>query len=125
MKTFLGMSVGLVLATSLAWAQKTAVTDIPNDQSTTIKITKGESSERDYDILTSNAEITGDSNVLLKGAKDSWKKACTEWKNEIKDLNKDNHVLALNCNSPKCTTEQNGTTCVSTGTYQIKVKIKK
>ena len=117
--------IGCMMLVSVAVAQKAAVTDIPTDQATTIQITKGGTSDRDYDILTSSAEITGDSNVLLKGAKDSWKKACSEWKSEIKDLNKENSVLALNCNSPKCTTEQNGTTCVSKGSYQLKVKIKK
>ncbi len=116
---------GLILSASVAWAQKAAVTDIPTDTSTTIHITKGATSDRDFDVLSSTAEITGDSDVLLKGAKNSWKKACADWKTEIKELNKDNSVLALNCNSPKCTAEQNGTTCVSTGSYQLKVRIKK
>ena len=115
-----------LLVGCFSFAQKTAVTDIPSSESgTTISVQKGITEQRDYDILTSSAEIAGDSNVLVKGARDSWKTACADWKKEIKDLNKENSVIALNCNSPKCVTETNGTVCTSTGNYQVRVKIKK
>lgn len=100
------------------------ISDIPANEGTTISITKGSTTERDFDILNSTADITGDTNVLLKGARDSWKKACGEWKSEIKELNKEN-LIAINCNAPKCTTEANQTSCVSNGSYQVKVKIRK
>ena len=128
MKNFIFVATVVILFNSEgAWAQKAGLSDIPTDQSTTIQITKGTlpSADRDFDILSSTAEIQGDASVLAKGAKESWKKACSEWKNEVKELNKENSVLALNCNSPKCASEQNGTTCTSTGSYQLKVKIKK
>lgn len=115
----------LLVLTAPAFAQKTAITDIPTDQPTTIQITKGAAQDRDFDIVAGTAEISGDSVVLAKGARDSWRKACNEWKSELKDLNKENQVIAMNCNSPKCASEQNGTTCVSTGNYQLRVRIKK
>jgi len=121
------MIATLLLGSSMALAQTAAIHDIPADQSTTIQITKGTvaPTDRDFDIMTSTAEIQGEPNVLTKGARDSWKKACNDWKAEVKDLNKENSILALNCNSPKCASEANGTTCTSTGSYQLKVKIRK
>ena len=115
-----------LMASAAAFAQKTAVTDIPSSEAgTTISVQKGITEQRDYDILSGTGEIAGDSNVLLKGARDSWKTACADWKKEIKDLNKENLLIAINCNSPKCATETNGTVCTSTGSYQVRVKIKK
>ena len=121
------MTAALLLVGQMALAQTAEIHDIPGDQSTTIQITKGTAAptDRDYDIMNSTAEIQGEPNVLTKGARDSWKKACNDWKSEVKDLNKENSILALNCNSPKCASEANGTTCTSTGTYQLKVKIRK
>jgi hypothetical protein len=109
-----------------ALAQKAAVTDIPTEgTTTTISVTKGGTSEREFDILSGSAEINGDPAPLSRSARDSWKSACAEWKSEVKDLNKENQVLALNCGLPKCSSENSQTTCVSSGSYQLKVRIKK
>lgn len=118
--------LGLVLLMAGgALAQKAAVTEIPTEGTTTISVTKGGTSEREFDILSGSAEINGDPAPLSKSARDSWKAACAEWKAEVKDLNKENQVLALNCGSPKCSSENSQTTCVSSGSYQLKVRIKK
>ena len=127
MKTSI-ISLTLILAGLSAQAQKTSVTDIPTDESTTIHISKGNqqnSPDRDYDIVSSTAEVVGDSAPLTADAKTAWKKACSDWKSELKNLNKENTVLALSCNRPNCTTDlTNGTTCQSTATYQLKVKVR-
>jgi glycosyltransferase involved in cell wall biosynthesis len=48
-----------------------------------------------------------------------------DWKKEIRELNKENQVLALTCNKPNCI--KNGTVetvCESKGTYKLKTKIR-
>ncbi|MFN7729824.1 MAG: hypothetical protein ACK5P7_11765 [Bdellovibrio sp.] len=126
MKAALGFLIGGLFALAVH-AQTTSINDIPSDakEGTTISITKGATSERDFDIISSAADISGDSSPLTRGARENWKKACTEWKAEIKDLNKENQLLALNCGSPVCKKEDNGTMCTSAGSYQLKVRIKK
>lgn len=125
------MKVALLIF-SMAWAQKGAVTEIPiseNGTTTTISVQKGTpsatGSKETSEVLDGSAEITGDPNVLLKGARESWKKACDDWKKEVKDLNKDNQVIALNCSTPKCGSESGGTVCKSAATYKVKVNLKK
>jgi hypothetical protein len=108
-------------------AQKTSITDIDTNskEDTTISIQKGArpNADKAYEFVDGTGDIDGDPNVLKNVARDNWKKACTDWKKEIKDMNKDNQVLVLNCNSPECKTEASGTSCKSTGTYKLKVKV--
>lgn len=116
------------LASSDANAQKAAVTEIPVDGGTTIQIRKGEpapAAEKDFEILDGSAEVAGEPNVMAKAARESWKKACDDWKKEVKELNKDNQVIVLNCNTPKCGPEGTTTVCKSTATYKIKIRLKK
>ncbi len=120
--------VGLSFVALAAVAQTTSINDIPtnSDGDTQITIGKGSGSrDRDFDIINGSGDVSGDTSPLSKGARDNWKKACAEWKAEIKDLNKENQVLALNCGNPDCKKEQHGTTCSSVGNYQLKVRIKK
>lgn len=119
----------LSLVSSWAVAQTAAIKDIPADgaANTVISISKGTagSTEKEFEIVSGNGDVSGDSSPLVKAAKESWKKACTEWKTEVKDLNKENSILALNCGSPNCKKEEHGSTCSSVGIYQLKVRIKK
>lgn len=123
----------ILTLTSLALAQKAGVTEIPineNGTTTTISVQKGSSANpgtpRDtQEVLDGTAEISGEPNVLLNGARANWKTACDEWKKEVKDLNKDNQVIALNCGTAKCGTEGHGTVCKSAATYKVKVNLKK
>lgn len=117
---------------SVALAQKAGVTEIPiseNGTTTTISVQKGSptapGSRDTSEVLDGSAEIAGEPNVLVKGARESWKVACDDWKKEVKDLNKENQVIALNCGSPKCATEAGGTVCKSTANYKVKVNLKK
>jgi len=75
------------------------------------------------DVLDGTAEISGDPQVLVKAARESWKKACEDWKKEVKDLNKDNEVLILNCNSPVCVQEGPHQICRSKATYKVRLKL--
>lgn len=76
------------------------------------------------DVLEGKAEVIGDAKPLLRVAKESWAKACSDWKNEVKTLNKENQVIALDCGTPVCAPEGVTSVCKSTGTYKIKMIIK-
>lgn len=119
------LAVLLFSASVVAFAQSTSIKDIPADGDTTISISKGKKGTADYEITEGTADISGDPEVLSKEARNSWKKACDEWKKEIKELNKDNQLLALSCNSPKCTkNSMTETVCQSSGVYKLKTRVK-
>jgi hypothetical protein len=111
-----------------AKAQTTSINNIDSAQDTTISIKKGDSLgaiHRSYEFIEGKGDIEGEPNVLQKTARDNWKKACEDWKKELKELNKDNQVLVHNCNSPICKSETSGTICKSTGSYKLRVQIVK
>ena len=109
-----------------AQAQTAAIKDIPAQGDTTISISKGEkSSTNNFEIVDGSAEIEGDSALMTKDARVAWKAACSEWKTEFRGLNKENQILALNCNSAKCAkADSNEIICKSTATYKMKVRVK-
>jgi hypothetical protein len=110
---------------SAAFAQTMGIKDIPANGDTTIKIQKGAQTDSEYQITTGEEEIEGDPAPLLKDARDNWKKACADWKKETKESNsKENQILSVNCGSMKCGTVAMESTCRSTGTHKMKVKIK-
>lgn len=120
------MFLELLFIGAMSMAQTANIKDIPTDVEgeTTISISKGKKAGAVFEITEGNAEIAGDPDLMVKGARTSWKKTCDDWRKEIKDLNKDNQVLVVNCNSPKCSkNETSETVCVSTGTYRLKVKM--
>lgn len=112
------------LAATMAFAQSMGIKDIPADGDTTIKIQKGQDLDKTYEITTGEEEIEGDAAPLLKEARAHWKTACAEWKKDMKELNKENQILSLNCGAMKCSTTAMETTCRSTGTHKLKVKVK-
>lgn len=116
----------LFLALSLqASAQTTSVKDIPADSETTISVSRGGKVQAQFEITDGSAEIEGDPEILINVARSSWKKACEDWKKEIKDLNKQNQILAISCNGSTCAkNESSATVCKSTGTYKLKVQVR-
>jgi hypothetical protein len=113
----------LSFISTLAFAQTIGVKDIPADGDTTIRVEKGVKNQNAWEITSGTDEIEGEAAPLLKEARANWKKACTEWKQETKEMNKENHVLTLNCGTMKCSTSAMETTCVSEGKHKIKVKV--
>lgn len=108
-----------------AMAQTTDVRGVPMQEDTTVTITKGQSGQNQFQITEGSADISGDPEVLTKQARISWKQACDEWKKELKELNKENQLLALSCNSPKCSKGSTPETiCQSSGTYKIKTRVR-
>lgn len=117
--------VSLVILVNLCFAQTANINDVPLEGDTTISVSKNKSSSSEYSISDGNAEISGDPAILLADARKNWKKACDEWKQETKELNKDNQIIAISCNKSSC--DKNSiteTVCSSVGTYKVKVKTK-
>jgi hypothetical protein len=79
------------------------------------------SSSGQFEVVDVSGQIAGEPDLTVDGARSSWTKACQEWKTETKDLNKNNEVLGINCNTASCNTVDTvKTQCSSTGTYKVK-----
>lgn len=108
-----------------AFAERVDVKDLDHNQDTTIRIQKGNTPiDNQYEIVSGDEEIAGDAAPLLQTARANWKTACADWKKETKDLNKENQVLMMNCGKMECSTVAMESTCKSTGTHKIRVKMK-
>ncbi len=116
--------IGLSFLSTLALAQTMGIKDIPAEGDTVIKIEKGAKTDDKYEISAGVDTIEGEPAPLLKDARANWKVACTEWKKELKDLNKENQVISMSCGTMKCATTAMETTCTSEGKNRIKVKVK-
>ena len=106
-------------------AQTIGVKDIPADTEgeTTISVKKGSSKTGKYEIVTNEEEVEGDSAPLLKDARSNWKKACSDWKTETKETNRENRVISMNCGKMRCSTESMESTCVSKSKLVVRVKL--
>lgn len=118
------MILALSLVSVTAFAQSVGVKDIPASEDTTIEIRKGSKTENVFEISEGVEEIAGDAAPLVQTARANWKTACADWKKEVKELNKENPVLVLNCGKMECSTQAMESTCRSSGKYKIKVKVK-
>jgi hypothetical protein len=116
-----------VAASSRAEGPSVAVTGVPADQDTTISIRKGErarSSEPEYHIESGSSPISGDPVMGQQESYEAWKKACNEWKKDMREMN-GKGLIALSCGTPTATTDSSGRkTQSSTGTYKIKVRMR-
>ncbi|MBC7421319.1 MAG: hypothetical protein H7328_11375 [Bdellovibrio sp.] len=91
-------------------------------QETTISIKKGDvAAKKKYTLSEGEEEITGDKEVVMKSAEKNWKTACTDWKKEFKEMNKENKVVSMTCGRMKCSKEDVESTCSSTAKYKVKV----
>jgi len=117
----------MTMSSSLVWAQKTAISDIPTGENTTISIKKGDAAvqaEKQYEIVEGTGHIEGEPHVLTKEARANWTKACDQWKKEIRETNHDSKVMVTDCGKVTC--EKQGTegqVCQSEGSYKIKTKV--
>lgn len=116
-----------LLISSFLWAQTAAVKDIPlsQDGETTISVKKGAAKvEPLWEVVKEEAEVSGDPDVALGQARTNWRTACNEWKKEVRELNTDNKVIALNCGKMACSKNQIlETTCTSKANFTVKVKL--
>ena len=123
-------ALALLLASSSVMAQKAGVKldgiDANSDE-TSITIKKGASAKKDcqtYEVVDGNEEVAGDPENERSKAYSNWKKACSDWKASMKELNHDNKILTLNCNRPQENKDKYLTTFTSQGSYKLRVKLK-
>lgn len=96
---------------------------VDTSQDTTISIKKGSAaseSKKKYTIVEDNHEVVGDKDVVAKSAEKNWKVACTEWKKEFREDNKDNKIISITCGRMVCAKEGVETTCQSQAKFKIK-----
>ena len=120
------------LTAQMSFAQNVSV-NVNDDnvtENTTIEIKKGTSNTttnaatgNKYEITSGEEMIEGEPAPLLKEARKNSKKACNDWKKELREMNKDNQVLTANCGIPNCSQQNGETTCTSKATYKLKVKV--
>ncbi len=115
---------------ALAHAESASIkiNDVSTQEDTSVVIKKGpisSSTQPEYEIVSGTEEIVGDPEAGTKEGYTSWKLACENWKKELKELNKENQVLTLNCNKPTFTRDQNHLLMYqSVATYKLKVRIR-
>lgn len=81
------------------------------------------SEKKHFEVIDGTAPVTGEPGNNTEGARTKWSKACSEWKAETKELNKENQVLSLVCGSASCAYQENGTyVCSSTAVYKLKTE---
>lgn len=98
------------------------------DDEGSITIRKGSapSDAPDYEMISGDEAVYGDPVLGQVESYASWKEACADWKQEVKELNKGSQIVVLNCNRPVSTSEKNGlVTHHSRGTYKIRAPLKK
>lgn len=114
-----------LLSTATAEEVDVKVDKINTQEDTTISISKGnkKSNTKKYTISEGENEITSDKEVVKKEAQQSWKMACSDWKKEFKDLNKDNKIISMTCGKMNCTKDGVETTCASVAKYKVRVVV--
>ena len=119
---------GFALLASRASADKAAVkvNDIDTNQDTSIVIKKGDvqSNCTEYTIVEGQEEVFGSPDYDKGKARQSWKAACKEWKDGIKELNRENSVLAMSCGRPTESKEGDQWIFKGPATYKIKTKVR-
>lgn len=112
-----------------ASAQVVNTQDIPADseETTTIHVKKTSkapeataTSTNPKQVVDGEADISGEPQAMSKEARESWLKACNDWKKEFRADNKKNDIINLNCGQPQCGGEAAKKTCTSKASYKIK-----
>ena len=118
------LTLGLL---SIATAEEVGlkVDKINAQEDTTISISKGnkKSNSKKYTISEGEDQITSDKEVVKKEAQQSWKMACSDWKKEFRDLNKDNKIISMSCGTMNCTKDGVESTCSSVAKYKVRVVV--
>lgn len=121
------LSLIFTSVTTITYAQTmdVKVKDVEASEPTTISIQKGSTTtnKKKYEVTEGSEDITGDKDVLKKNAEKNWKKACDEFKKEVKEMNKENKIVSLSCGTMVCSKEGVESTCQSKGTHKIRILV--
>lgn len=128
MATFFLLLNWLVPSGAFAQTADVKIKDVSTAENTAIFIEKNAErvqsrTPREYEIVDGSEEIIGDPSNDEAVARKSWKAACNEWRNTMKELNKGT-ILALNCGRPKKEKESYNISFESVGVYKLRVRIR-
>lgn len=73
---------------------------LEKDSAIVVQKTNTASLNRDYEIMSQEEDIAGDLVAGTEKAFKAWKDACAEWKKEVRENNKGNQIIQLNCGKP-------------------------
>jgi hypothetical protein len=123
----ISMRVGffvVLFLTCIARADQTAVLDTSSAQEGgTTTIEHGRPPQwTEYQVLDGRDEIFGTPEYDRRKAYDSWKTACNDWKQSMKEMNGERELLTLNCSSPSLSREGGLITYKSSGVYKMKIR---
>ena len=125
MKTFSLLLASLFAGTLSAQEVEVKKIDASQEGSTTIEIKKGSKEApagAKWMVQDGEADVEGASGATTKDAKAEWTKACADWKKEMREDNKENKILNLNCGKATCGGDAGNKVCASKATYKIKTK---
>jgi hypothetical protein len=117
--------------TSFAWAESVDIKDVNpaqgDDSTTTIEIKKGKpgqiKTDNVWEMTDGTADVQGETGATNKDAQTNWKKSCTDWKKEIREENKENKVISLNCGTMACSGDAGNKSCTSKASFKIKTRV--
>lgn len=76
-----------------------------------------------YEMVDGTDEIMGEPTYNPTSAREAWKSSCEKWKQEFKEMNKDNKLVILNCGSPRAHTEGQRSFYTSQAKYKMRIKM--
>lgn len=91
---------------------------------TSITIGKSAGKCVEYEINSGTEDIFSSPEYDRSKAYAGWKTACADWKTSMREINKENRVISLNCGSPTRTQDGDQHIYRSSGTYKIRVQMK-
>lgn len=108
---------------------KSKISNSDDNQAIVISKQKIKDSNEDltkkFEIVKETAEIEGDDAITDSIALANWKQACNEWKKEIRELNKQNSLIQINCGKrEKRSTDMGKKQYVSQANFTAKVQVR-
>ncbi len=115
--------IALIVALSLPGF---AFADDSSDDEKTITIRKGALSQVciEYQVVEGTEEVFGAPDADKQKAYGNWYQACEEWKKHVRELNKENQVIAAGCSRPKSSKDDANWVYRGTGLYKVKTRIR-
>lgn len=124
MKFFPSLLLAFFAFAAIAEKMDVKLKDVSADNDTSITIGKNQGQCVEYEIVSGQEEISVAPEYDKTKARKEWQLACDEWKKSMRELNKENRIITLNCGSPTRSTEGDQHAMKSTATYKVRVQMK-
>lgn len=73
-----------------------------------------------FEIIDGHANVAGRPNSSSTQARQNWEAACEQWKSETKDLNRNDQMMMISCDTPVCSFDNGYYTCSSNANFKVK-----